>query len=134
MMGYLLEAHMRWNDKIEEAATPADLLSLARDYIAEWAAPDLALVPEQARPLRVKGIDDLAYWHQRLVDCYCTGAAVGAGGDKVRDMLQFFALAIQRAAELEGEPGVGDLAAARLFSERSVPRLFTSAMTGASER
>jgi hypothetical protein len=50
-------------------------------------------------------------------------------------MLQFFALALQRAAELDGVPPIGEHeAAARLFSERSVPKLFTSAMTGAGER
>ena len=89
---------------------------------------------EQARPLQVKGTDDLAYWHQRLVDCYCTGAAKGRESELVRDMLQFFAFALQRAAELRGVPPISDHeAATRLFSERSVPKLFTSAMTGAGE-
>jgi hypothetical protein len=48
-------------------------------------------------------------------------------------MLRFFAFALQRAYELDGEPPILERAAARLFSERSVPSLFTSAMTGASE-
>ena len=123
-----------WYEKLEECGTNEDLLAIARDYLAGWDAVDLALVPEQARPLRIKGIDDLAYWHQRLVDCYCSGAATGDGSEKVRDMLQFFAFAIQRAAELAGVPPISEHeAAARLFSERSVPKLFKSAMMGSVE-
>ena len=50
-------------------------------------------------------------------------------------MLQIFAFALQRAAELDGVPPIGaHEAAARLFSERSVPRLFTSAMMGPGDR
>jgi len=108
---------------------------VARDFLSSWEPADLALVPAQARPTQVKGIDDIAYWHQRLVDCYVSGAVKGEGSEQVRGMLHFFALAIQRAAELRGVPPADeDDAAARLFSERSVPKLFTSAMTGTRER
>jgi hypothetical protein len=125
---------INWHPKIDACATPDELLSVARDHLASWEPEDLALVPSQARPTQIKGIDDIAYWHQRLVDCYVRGAAKGEGMEQVRGMLHFFALAIQRAAELRGVPPIGEHeAAARLFSERSVPKLFTSAMTGAGD-
>lgn len=111
-----------------------DLVALARDYLASWPPEVLAIIPEAARPAQVKGIDDLAYWHQQLVECYCTGGARGAESEMVRNMLQFFALAVQRAAELEAAPAIsGHEAAVRLFSDRSVPSLFTSAMNGPGE-
>ena len=117
-----------WHPQVDSCETPDELLSVARDYLASWEPEELAVVPSQARPTRIKGIDDIAYWHQRLVDCYVTGAAQGQGMEQVRGMLHFFALAIQRAAELRGIPPIGEHeAAARLFSERSVPKLFTSA-------
>lgn len=124
-----------WAERIEGAEEQDDLIAVARDYLASWSPHELAMIPEQARPMQVKGTDDLAYWHQRLVDCYCTGAARGRESERVRGMLQFFALALQRAAEQRGVPPISEHeAAARLFSERSVPKLFTSAMTGAGER
>jgi hypothetical protein len=124
-----------WFTQLEDAADASELVAVARDYLASWEAPDLALIPEEARPQRVKGIDDIAHWHNRLVDCYCTGAALGANCEKVRDMLQFFSFAVQRATEVDEQPRVTEReAAARLFSDRSVPRLFTSAMAGAPER
>ena len=123
-----------WHDRIDDIEDQDDLLALARDYLASWSPETLAMIPEQARPLQVKGTDDLAYWHQRLVDCYCTGAAKGRESELVRDMLQFFAFALQHAAELRGVPPISDHeAATRLFSERSVPKLFTSATMGGGE-
>ena len=68
-----------WHDRIEDIEDQDDLLALARDYLASWSPEALAMIPDQARPTQVKGTDDLAYWHQRLVDCYCTGAAKGLG-------------------------------------------------------
>lgn len=123
-----------WHQRIEDAASPLDLVCVARDFLTSWSPQDLGMVPEHARPQRVKGVDDIAYWHQRLVDCYCSGAAQGAECAKVRDMLQFFAFAVQRAAEIDSAPPIGEhQAAARLFSERSLPRLFSSAMTGVGD-
>lgn len=125
---------MQWQPKLDACEDAGQLLDVARDFLASWEPEDLARLPARARPLRVKGIDDIAFWHQRLVECYVTGAAKGNGSEEVRGMLHFFSLAIQRAAELRGIPPPDEHeAAARLFSEHSVPKLFTSALTGTSE-
>jgi hypothetical protein len=124
-----------WSARLEQSSSHMDLLSVARDYVDSWEPEELALLPDEARPQRIKGVDDLAYWHQRLVDGYCRMPLANPGIESLRDMLHFFAFAIRRAAELEGVPPIGeDDGAAWLFSERSVPKLFTSAMTGAPER
>jgi hypothetical protein len=123
-----------WNARIEEATNPMDLLGVAREYLDSWEPEDLANIPEAARPQRIKGVDDLTYWHQNLVDSFCTSSLSAIENEKIRDMLRFFAFAVQRAVELEGAPVIaGHEAASRLFSERSVPTLFTSAMSGVSE-
>ena len=123
-----------WSARIEEAGNPMDLLSVARDFLDSWEHEDLALIPEEARPRRVKGVDDLAYWHQKLVNSFCNASLEAAQAIKVREMLRFFSFAVQRSVELEGVPPIAEHhAAAQLFSERSVPKLFTSAMTGSTE-
>ena len=123
-----------WNARIEEATNPMDLVGVARDFLDGWEPAELAHLPEYARPQRIKGVDDLAYWHQKLVKCFCTSELSPVENQKVRDMLHFFSVAVQRAGEIDGEPPITEHeAAVRLFSERSVPRLFTSAMSGASE-
>lgn len=124
-----------WNSRIYDVDTPMELLAVAREFLDSWEPEQLALVPEYFRPQRIKGIDDIAHWHQRLVDCYCAKQLSSAENEKVREMLHFFAFAVQRAAEIDGVPPIGEHeAAAQLFSERSVPKLFTSAMTGSAER
>src|SRR4051812_44862961 len=124
-----------WHHRVDEARTAEELLAIARDYLDGWDPEDLAMIPPTARPTRIKGVDDLAYWHQRLVDCYCTGAAKSRECEHVRSLLHFFGSALQKAAELRGVPPISEHeAAARLFSEHSVPKLFTSAMTGVAEQ
>ena len=116
-----------WHHKLDAAHTSEELLLLVRDYLGGWDPEDLAMIPDKARPARIKCVDDLAYWHQRLVDCYCTGAAKSRECEHVRSLLHFFASALQKAAELRGVPPISDHeAAARLFSERSLPKLFSS--------
>ena len=123
-----------WSARIEEAGNPMDLLAVARDFLDSWEHEDLALIPEEARPRRVKGVDDLAYWHQKLVDTFCNTPLEIVQSRKVREMLRFFAFAVQRSVEIEGVPAIADHeAAAQLFSDRSVPSLFTSAMSGSTE-
>ena len=123
-----------WSDRIEESRNCMELLSLTREYLDSFDPLEIGQVPQEARPHRIKGVDDLAYWHERLVECYCGAPLRPSEVERVRDLLHFFAFATQRATELEGVPLMGeDDATTRLFSERSVPRLFTSAMTGAAE-
>ena len=123
-----------WHARIDEVDDPMDLLSVCRDFLDSWGPEDLAYVPAHARPQRIKGVDDLSYWHERLVDCYCGEQLRDVQMEKVREMVQFFAIAVQRAGELDGIAPIGEHdAAARLFSDRSVPRLFTSAMAGVRE-
>ena len=120
-----------WHHMIDEANSIDMVIALSRDYLACWTPQDLALIPERARPTGVKGTDDLAFWHQRLVDCYCTGSAKSRECEQVRNMLHFFACALQKSAELSGVPAVSEHeAAVRLFSEHSVPKLFASAFSG----
>jgi len=124
-----------WNSRIYDVDNPMDLLAVAREFLDSWEPESLALVPEHFRPQRIKGLDDIGHWHQRLVDCYCTLRLGKEQREKVREMLHFFAFAVQRMAEIDDLPPMGEHeAAARLFSERSVPKLFTSTTTGSAER
>ena len=49
-----------WHHKVDEAQSADELLTLAREYLGGWDPEDLAMIPPQARPTRIKGSDDLA--------------------------------------------------------------------------
>ena len=48
-----------WNSRIYDVDNPMDLLAVTREFLDSWEPDALALVPERARPQRIKGIDDI---------------------------------------------------------------------------
>lgn len=125
---------LHWHEQIEASEDTDGVMGVAREFLATWGPEELGRVPADARPTRIKGLDDLTYWHQRLVDCYVLSGASGEGAEEVRELLHFFTIAVLKAGEVGGVPPVDEHdAAARLFSDRSMPKLFTSAMTGGGQ-
>lgn len=112
-----------WSDRIAAADTPDALVSAVRDYLASLPPDQFAEVPAWIGAMRVKGIDDLAYWQKRLAEEYCDGGALrDAEAAIVSQLLAFFTAACERkgsfvrAAQAQG--------ARALFSEKSIPTLF----------
>lgn len=91
-----------WHKRIQEAHTWHELLQVARDYIAALEPHEWASVPRKARPDRIKGIDDISFWHQRLEDEFLPVAGRADVPDAFHHMLGFFRAASQRASEMYG--------------------------------
>jgi hypothetical protein len=89
-----------WIQKIGLARSQLELLELSREYLASWYHGDLALIPEECRPTRVRDTDDLHYWSERLAESFCEGAVHGEKPDLHRQMLAFFMAAARRSGEL----------------------------------
>lgn len=98
-----------WQHHVVEARTWQDLLIAAREYIASLTPQEWASVPHDCRPERIKGIDDLDFWHQRLAGEYLDIPSTSKATDTHREMLAFFSAAAERASELyagsESNPG-----------------------------
>jgi hypothetical protein len=58
------------------------------------------MLPPTCREIRIKGSDDLYFWHERLAEEYFERASRGDPSDAHRDMLDFFTVAADRASEL----------------------------------
>ena len=108
-----------WSARIEATENAADLLMLTREFLDSWHPAELAVLPPQARPCRIKGVDDLNFWHERLVEYFCSAPLRDAEFEKAREMAQFFAFAVQRADYLDG--AVPEHDATRAFSDRTLP-------------
>jgi hypothetical protein len=120
---------LEWHQRIAATGNLDDLLEACRVFLATWFPEDLGRLPERCRPTRVKGADDIFFWRDRLVEVYCGGAAKDDGESRLRDMLAFFAAAADRASYLHAN--FDPLATIPpLFSDNSMPRLFTSAHSG----
>ena len=91
-----------WHTRIRNAHTWQELLQVARDYIASLEPQQWASVPAHARPDRIKGIDDIDYWHRKLEDEFLSVASRTDIPDAFRHMVGFFRAAAERASELYG--------------------------------
>jgi len=101
---------MRWHKEIRATRTWQDLLALARDYVAKLSPEEVATLPPTCREIRIKGTDDLYFWHERLAEEYFARASREDPSQAHRDMLDFFTVAAERAADLVGS-GTEDPAA-----------------------
>ena len=91
-----------WHTRIKDAHTWQELLHTVRDYIAALEPHEWASVPAPARPDRIKGIDDIDYWHRKLEDEFLTVASRTDVPDVFRHMVGFFRSAAERASEMYG--------------------------------
>jgi hypothetical protein len=87
-----------WHKQIVGASGSAELVQVARDYIASITPEEWALLPETCRPERVRGVDDIEFWHDRLTEEFIDVAADPVSNDVLRDVLAFFSAAAERAA------------------------------------
>lgn len=92
-----------WHRRIVAARTWKELLDAAREYLASLTPHEWASIPRGCRPDRIKGIDDLEFWHRRLAEEYLELAATAQTTDTHRAMLAFFTAAAERAGELHGD-------------------------------
>ena len=91
-----------WQQQIDRARGWDELLDVARAYLASLTPDEWNALPANCRPARIKGIDDLAYWHERFADEFVEVAKKGADNEGARRMLVFFTAAAERTAELCG--------------------------------
>lgn len=92
-----------WQKQITEARSWEELLDVARAYLASLSPDEWNDLPETCRPKRIKGIDDLAYWHECLASEFLEVAKRPSNDEGMRRMLVFFTAAAERAAELCGQ-------------------------------
>lgn len=90
-----------WQQQISEARGWEELLDVARAYLASLSPDEWNGLPATCKPKRIKGIDDLAYWHERMANEFVQ-VAKDPDDEGLRRMLVFFTAAAERAAELCG--------------------------------
>ena len=64
--GGLFKTDAAFHQRLEDVSTVHDVLSTVRDYLATLTPEELARLPENRRPGRIKGDDDIEYWTFKL--------------------------------------------------------------------
>ena len=89
-----------WHHAIAHAADRKALAALVNDYLAMWSPMELARVPADCRPDRIRGVEDIEYWRERLSDTYLSGGVHREDSGALSRLIAFFSAAADRVAEL----------------------------------
>ncbi|HET9577503.1 MAG TPA: hypothetical protein VFP44_06720 [Usitatibacter sp.] len=89
-----------WLALVAKAHSPRELCEITRYFLASITPEEWSTVPPQCWP-KVKAVDDLRFWHDRLADEFCT-TAVGPGPSRThRELMTFFSAVIERLVQVE---------------------------------
>jgi len=100
-------AMISWFAQLDNAQTATAVVAIARDYLALWSPGEIALLPDDVRPGRLRDAADVADLHARLVGEYRKTRASGDALAALQRLTGFFARASVRIAQV-GEAGPGD--------------------------
>lgn len=97
-------ARNTWHAQLEGAADADRILAVTREYLATFAPEHLARLPEDCRPGRIKGEDDIAYWSCRLAQYAHKDASTPVDAELMQEMLNYFLHAWVRLTQLQRAP------------------------------
>ncbi len=89
-----------WFRMLDNAATPAEVVAIVRDYLAMWSPEEIALLPERARPPHVRDSTDVEELHRSAVEAFRKSRASGDALALLRKLTGFVASASVRLAQL----------------------------------
>jgi hypothetical protein len=107
-----------WFAQIDRARSVPEALSVARDYIATITPEELALLPPECRPGRIRDEKDIEDLHGTLVDVYRASRATGEELEVLQRLTSFYVRLAIRLSELadgtrgangdrDGTPSIG---------------------------
>jgi hypothetical protein len=80
----------RWRRAIDAAATERELISVARSFVAGVPQAQLAVLPAEWKPRRLRGAHDVSLITFRLAQAYCGPTLDKHREACMRSMLAFF--------------------------------------------
>ncbi len=89
-----------WIDRLGAAHTEIELLLVVRSFVSGWHPATLALIPPEARPLRVSSREEIAVWAYELARARLRPSIPHEVDEWVTRMQIFFSHAASRATLL----------------------------------
>ena len=93
-----------WFAQIDRARSVAETISVARDYLASLTPEELALVPPECRPGRIRDAKDIEDLHATLVDVYRASRATGEELEVLQRLTSLYVRLVIRLSELGANP------------------------------
>lgn len=92
-----------WLSLILASSSAAEVAATARDYLANWSPDEIAMLPRDCRPGRIRDGVDIGNLAFKLARAHCFLHADDEDG-LLEKMMVFFTHASTRIAQLEGHP------------------------------
>jgi hypothetical protein len=92
-----------WFHQLDDANSPAEVVTIARDYLATWTPEELAHLPRDCRPGRIKSTGDIELLHVCLVEEYRRTRLSGEQLSALQRLTSFVVRAALRLARLQSE-------------------------------
>jgi hypothetical protein len=90
-----------WRSLLRAASTEEEIISAARDYVATWSPEEVARLPAECRPGRIRDGEDIGRWAFDLATAHCATTVGGEEEDLLTKMLVFVTHAAGRLAEIK---------------------------------
>jgi predicted Zn-dependent peptidase len=91
-----------WFEQLDDARDVSDVVSIVRDYFATWTPQEIARLPVQSRPQRIRAAEDVEDLHASAVEAYRATRASGDDLTALQLMTGLLARASVRLAQLRG--------------------------------
>ena len=92
-----------WVAALAATESERNLVQVARDYLATWGPQEIARLPEQSRPGRVHGIEDINECAFNLSQCRLSFTGTLADALLLDRMASFFGCAAQRGSQIQSK-------------------------------
>ncbi|HYC36498.1 MAG TPA: hypothetical protein VEC19_08765 [Usitatibacter sp.] len=87
-----------WQRRLRETSTPAEVIEVAREFVASWGPEEMAELPPACRPRKLVDAEDVSSYALALVQHSC--AADHLGDSALQRMAAFFTSAAQQISHL----------------------------------
>lgn len=92
-----------WRNLVRASGHEEEVLGLVRDLVARWSPAEIARLPEDCRPGRIRDAEDVSQWAYQLASSHCAGSVSSADEPFLERMLEFVTQAAVRLSELRSE-------------------------------
>lgn len=90
-----------WSDLTQRSTSEEELVQVMRDYVATWSPEELARLPIECRPGRIRDGEDIAQWAFELASSHCANTCKAEDEPILAKMLVFVTQASMRLAQLK---------------------------------
>ena len=92
-----------WRNLILSSSQEEEVIGLVRDYLARWSPEEIARLPVECRPRRLRDAEDISRWAFDLASSHCAQSGKGSDNPMLERMLEFVTQAAIRISELNAE-------------------------------